>query len=109
MRVAGRFENIKQVNMAVDSLRNIGLDRKDMIISNLAREEKFKSMEDASKEIILTKTERDSIGNYGSYLSTLGELKGDEGIVVSVEASKHMGTRIKDIMNQSGAVEIIED
>lgn len=109
MRVVGRFENIKQVNSAVDSLRNIGLDRGDMIITDLAREEEFKSMEDASKEIILTKTERDSLGNYGNYPNTVAGLKGDMGIVVAVEVSKHMGTRVKDILDEQGAVEIIED
>ena len=64
-------------------------------------------MEDASRNIILNKTERDSIGNYGKYSNTLKDLEGTEGILVSVEASKHLGTRIKDILKDSGAVEII--
>jgi hypothetical protein len=35
LRIVGRFIDKDQVGFCVDSLRNIGFDRKDMIISNL--------------------------------------------------------------------------
>ena len=36
MRIVARMEDTKQVSFLVDSLRNAGFDRQDMIISDLA-------------------------------------------------------------------------
>jgi len=38
MRLIGRFPDERQVGSVVDSLKNAGFDRKDMIITDLAKE-----------------------------------------------------------------------
>lgn len=110
VRIVGRFLDQRQVGHLVDSLRNIGFDRKDMIISNLADEQR-KSAEEVIKEQILITSERDSIrlGETLSFGKGIKELKGKEGTIVAVEAPKRESDRIRSIMLQSGAVEIIQD
>lgn len=109
MRLIARFPDERQVGAVVDSLRNIGLDRGDMIISNLAEEQEYKNAEDAAEEIIFTKTERDGLGEIETYASGVEGLKGEEGIIVAVKSSKHEASKIREIMEQSGAVEIVQD
>lgn len=109
MRIIGRFPNEKQVSALVDSLRNIGLDRKDMIISDMAKEQKFLTVEDAAKDMIFLKSERDGLDDIETFASGIKGLKGDEGIIVAVEIPKHSTNRVREAMEQSGAVEIIQD
>jgi hypothetical protein len=109
LRIIGRFPDKKQVSALVDSLRNIGLDRKDMIISNLTEEQKFRTVEDAAKEMIFLKSERDGLGEIETFASGIKGLEGDEGIIVAVEIPKHSTNRVREAMEQSGAVEIIQD
>lgn len=109
MRLVGRFPNNKQVSSLVDSLRNIGYDRGDMIISDLAKDKKFNSVEEAAEEITFIKTERDGLGEYETFGSGIEGLKGNEGIIVAVKAPKNEINRIRSLMEQSGAVEIVQD
>lgn len=109
MRLIARFPNEKQVSSLVDSLRNAGFDRKDMIISNLAEEQKYTTAEDAAHEMIFIKSERDGLGEFKTFASGVKGLKGTEGIIAAVEISKHDSTIVRSLMEQSGAVEIIQD
>mgnify|MGYP005852471169 CR=1 FL=1 len=109
MRLIARFPNKEQVGFLVDSLRNGGFDRKDMIISDLAEEQEFKNIDDAAHEIPLVKTELESLSKAGSFGDSIKGLKGKEGIIVAVELPKHESTRVREMMEQSGAVEIIQD
>lgn len=109
MRIIGRFRDQRDVGAVIDSLRNTGLDRKDMIVSSLSDDKGFNSFEEANENIAFIKSERDSLGEFQSYASGIKGLKGDTGILVAVETSKHNTNRIRAMMEQSGAVEIIQD
>lgn len=109
MRLIARLPDEKQVSALVDSLRNIGIDRRDLIISNLADEQKFQTVDDASKDMIFIKSERDGYDEIETYASGVKGLEGDEGILAAVEIPKHSSSRVREIMEQSGALEIIQD
>lgn len=109
MRIAGRFPDQRQVGIVVDSLRNLGLDRKDMIISDFAKE----PMTDHQRltEEIMVESERDSIrvGEKGSFANGFEGFKDRHGILVAVEIPKHFTPKVREVMEQSGASEIIQD
>lgn len=109
MRIIGRFPNGNQVSFCVDSLKNIGFDRKDMIISTMEEEQQFNSIEDASREISLIKTERESLNDIGTFINEIKGLQGKSGIVVAVETPKNEAVKVRTIMEQSGAIEIVQD
>ncbi len=109
MRIIGRYPDERQVGAAVDSLRNAGFDRGDMIISNLADESEWHNTKDAAREIIFVKTERDGLGEIGNFAEGVKGLTGEEGIVVAVKTPKHESDRVRAILEQTGAVEIIQD
>ena len=109
MRLIARFPDQRQVGAFVDSMRNAGFDRKDMIISDLADSRVFDTVEEASQEISFIKTERNSLGEVESFASGIKGLEGESGIIAAVKTPKHESTIVRSIMEQSGAVEIIED
>lgn len=109
MRIIARFPDERQASALVDTLRNNGFDRKDMIISSFAKEQGFNNVEDAAKEITFIKTERDGLGEFETFISGIDGLKGEEGIIVAVKTPKHESDRVRSFMEQSGAVEIIRD
>jgi hypothetical protein len=110
MRLIARLPNEIQVSALVDSLRNIGFDRGDMIISNLADERRFNSVEEATDAgVSMIKTERDGLNDFGTFADGVKGLKGNEGILVAVKTPKHDTSKVREIMEQSGAVEIVQD
>ena len=109
MRLIARFPDQRQASALIDSLRNVGLDRKDMIVSTLAKEQEFHDLKTASENMIFIKSEREGLGELGTFADGITGLKGKEGILVAVETSKHNTNRIREIMEQSGAVEIVQD
>lgn len=108
MRLIARFPDKTQVGSLVDSLRNGGFDRKDMIISDLEDNKKW-DMEEALEEVILIKTEQESLTSVEPFAEGIKGLQGKKGIVVAVETPKHESNRVRAMMEQSGAVEIIQD
>lgn len=109
MRLIARLPETKQASFLVDSLRNGGFDRKDLIISDLAKEQVWNSPEQAADEVAFTKTEREGLWEIGTYASGIKGLEGTKGILVAVEAPKHDAARIMTMMLDSGAIEIIQD
>ncbi|MGE4283663.1 MAG: hypothetical protein AB7G87_08075 [Clostridia bacterium] len=110
MRLIARLPIEEQVSSLVDSLRNIGFDRGDMIISNLADEQSFDSVEQATEAgVSMIKTERNGLNDTGTFAQGIKGLKGKEGIIVAVKTPKHEASKVREIMEQSGAVEIIQD
>lgn len=109
LRLIARFPEQDQVGFLVDSLKNAGFDRQDMIISDLAQEPE--SPQEMLTEVPLIKTERDSIqvGETGTFGAGVKGLKGRKGIIVAVELPKHATDQVRAIMEQSGAVEIVQD
>ncbi|WHH58146.1 hypothetical protein [Petroclostridium sp. X23] len=109
MRLIARLPVQDQVGSLVDSLRNIGFDRKDMIISDIGEEQKWNNPETAAEEMSFIKSERDGLWEIGTFAEGIKGLKGKQGIVVAVETPKHDADKVRAIMEQSGAVEIIQD
>lgn len=109
MRLIARFPDQRQVGALVDSLKNAGFDRKDMIISDLADTQVFRTTEEAAEEISFIKTERNGLGEIETFVSGIKGLEDKSGIVVAVKTPKHESTIVRSIMEQSGAVEIIVD
>lgn len=109
MRIIARMPNQQQVGFLVDSLRNIGFDRGDMIISNMAKGQKWNNPEAAAEEISFIKTERDGLWEVGTFAEGIEDLEGNEGILVAVKTPKHEADKVRSVMEQSGAVEIVQD
>lgn len=109
MRIIGRFPDQRQVGALVDTLRNNGFDRGDMIISDLAEDQKYHTVEEAAENMIFIKSETDGLGEFETFASGVKGLKGSEGILVAVKTPKRESDRIRSFMEQSGAVEIIQD
>ncbi len=109
LRVVGRFPDQRQASGFIDSIKNAGFDRKDLIVSNPAEDKHYNSLKDAAEDMIFIKSERDGLGDYGSFADGVEGLEGRTGIIVAVEAPKHSADRIRSIMEQSGAVEIVRD
>jgi len=104
-RIIGVLPDQRQASGLIDSLRNAGFDRKDMIVSDMNKS--FDEMNDP-EETAYIKTEREGLWEMDAYTDFLLG-KADEGIVVAVEAPKHEAARIREIMEQSGASRIIQD
>lgn len=111
MRLVARMPDKRQVGFLVDTLRNGGFDRKDMIISDMADvdERLLKNPEEVADEISFIKTERDGLWETGAYANGIEGLKSRKGILVAVKTPKHEADRVRAMMEQSGAVEIIQD
>lgn len=109
MRIIGRFLDKRDVGELVDTLRNVGYDRKDMIISDSIREQNLEGNLEDVDEIIFIKTVREGLGETGLFSDGIKGLKSNDGILVAVEASKHQGNKIKQIMERFGAEEIVQD
>lgn len=112
MRLIARMEDQQQVGFLVDSLRNAGFDRKDMIISDLAEaaEQRGDDPGEVAGEVAFVKTERDGLWEAGAFADGIEGLDpGKRGIIVAVKTPKHEADRVRAIMEQSGAVEIIQD
>jgi len=110
MRLVARFPDKRQVGALVDSLRVIGIDRQDMIISDMAEEQKYHDAEEATDAgMIFVKSERNGLGELEPFWTGVKGLKGDVGIIVAVKVARHDADQVVSIMEQSGAVEIIQD
>lgn len=113
MRLVAWMPNQDQVGFLVDSLLNAGFDRKDMIISDLADAERQRhdEPEEIAGEVAFIKTEREGLWEAGAYVDVIKGFKaeGKHGIVVVVKTPKHEADRVRAIMEQSGAAEIIQD
>lgn len=109
MRLIARFADQRQVGALVDSLKNAGFDRKDMIINDLADTQTFNTVEEAAEEVSFIKTERNGLGEIGSFAEGIDGLDGKRGIIVAVKTPKHESTIVRSLMEQSGAVEILTD
>ncbi|HWR61593.1 MAG TPA: hypothetical protein VN580_08285, partial [Clostridia bacterium] len=91
MRLIARFSDKRQIGALVDSLKNAGFDRKDMIISDLADAQVSNTVEEAAEEL-------------QSFAGGSMEPEGENGIIVAVKTPKHESTIVRSLMEQSGAV-----
>ncbi|MDF2984989.1 MAG: hypothetical protein K0R50_499 [Eubacterium sp.] len=111
IHIIGRFLDPGQVGGLVDTLKNSGIQRRDMVISAMD-EEKFQSMRNDVKDnrtSSVVKTDQDDPGQLEAFVESvndLSDLHDDAGIVVYVKAARHKAQEVKSVMEQSGAVEI---
>lgn len=109
MRLIAVMPDQTQVSFLVDSLRNIGFDRDEMIISDLADEQTLSGPEDAADELAFLKTEREGLWEIGRFSKSIKGLTQDQGILVAVETPKHRANTVRMLMNQNGATQIVQD
>ena len=111
IHIIGKFLEPGQVGGLIDALKNSGIQRRDMIISSYD-EEKFLSMiSDVNDNHVSSqvKTDQDDPGELESFVQGVNELDKENGIVVFVKCAKHKAQEVKNLMDQSGAVEIKMD
>lgn len=109
MRIIARFPDQHQASALIDSLRNAGFDRQDMIVSDLAKEQVWATREEAAEEMTFIKSERNGLGEIETFVSGIEGLQGDSGIIVAVKTPKHKSDRVRSLAEQAGAVEIVQD
>lgn len=101
-RVIGVFPRQDQVGALVDSLRNEGFDRKDMIISDTIKSRIGQVGED--DEIADIQTELEGFFEKGPYTDTLDLHR--SGLVVALEVPRRKADIIREMMEQHGATDI---
>lgn len=107
MRLIARMPDRQQVGALLDSLKNMGIERSDMVVSDMAGEQEFRSVEEATeKGISMIKTERNSLNDVRPFTEGIDGTEGETGIIVTVNAPRHGAAKIKEIMEQSEAIEI---
>lgn len=109
MRLIAVLPDQRQASFLIDSLRNGGFDRKDLIISSLAEDKSWHSPEEAADEVAFIKTEREGLWEIGAFADGIKGLKSKQGVIVAVETPKRETDRIRAMMEQSGAIEILQD
>ena len=110
MRLVARMPDSQQISFLVDTLKNMGLSRKDMIIFNSDDPQRGSKNEMLEEEVLIqTKTESISIDAPETYIKGIHGLKNREGLIVVVEIPRHSIQKVKAVMEKSGALEIIED
>jgi len=109
MRLIARFPDHTQVGSLIDTLKNAGFSRKDMIVSDLEDRMNWDSVDKAAEEAVFIKTETEGLGEIKPFGEGISGLEGKRGIIVAVELPKHNSDRVREMMEQSGAVEIIQD
>ncbi|MCF8012165.1 MAG: hypothetical protein K9L17_13150 [Clostridiales bacterium] len=109
MRVIGKLPDKSQVGFLVDSLRKTGFDRSSMIISDAdATRDDY---QEAAGEVSYIKTEREGLGESGEFAESIKDFDSGNknGVIIAVEASSRKADRVKEIMEESGAVDITRD
>lgn len=109
MRLIARMPSTKEASFLIDSLRNGGFDRKDLIVSDMATDATAPNPLEAAWNTLFQKTEREGMTDTGTFADGVRGLVGREGILVAVEAPKHEADRIRTMMKDSGAEEIVQD
>ena len=102
MRLIARLPDERQVSALVDSLRNIGFDRGDLIISSLAEEKKFDSVEEATEAgISMIKTERDGLNDTETFAEGIKGLKVQHELQNRFAGGRAVFIRLKNIAGQT--------
>jgi|Deesub1362A_J573_1020465.scaffolds.fasta_scaffold08656_1 hypothetical protein len=104
MRIIGILPDEKRVGNLIDSLRNAGIKREDIIVSDVYKTKKRESVMDK----VYIKTETESVSNTTAFTDFL-KRNTNFGIVVAVELPKHEACRIQEIMEQNGAKLVFQD
>jgi hypothetical protein len=107
MHIIGIFPDPSDVGGLVDTLKNSGIERRDMIISAYD-EEKFAGMEAATQSPITNiMSDQEDLGEIDTFAQGVKDLDNTNGIVVCIKCPRHKSEEVKSVMEQSGALEIV--
>ena len=106
MRLTAVMPRQDQASALIDTLDQMGYPRKDLVVTNMSKSES--EYEQDPDTIIDIKSEQEGFGEKRPFTNQFSE-KVDYGILVSVEAPKKHAARLIEIMEQSGAVDIIKE
>ncbi|MCG0274899.1 MAG: hypothetical protein L5655_01875 [Thermosediminibacteraceae bacterium] len=105
MRITGVFPRKEQASALVDSLKNMGFRRENMIVTDMVKSDI--DYEEDPGEIIDIKTEREGLGEKEPYTDAF-EDEVEYGVLVSVEIPEKDAARVMELMEQNGAVKIMK-
>lgn len=110
MKIVCLVPHQKQVSALMDDLKNLGYDRKDIIITDLNNQGDFIS----DNTITNVKSDRDGINEnmpfYAQFSDDLGYINTNEnGIIISVEVPSKSSTKIKNLMKRNGATKFLHE
>jgi hypothetical protein len=109
IHIIGRFFEPGQVGGLIDTLKNSGVKRRDMIVSSYDYE-KFEGMSNAADPTSpVVMSDQDDFGEMKSFVEGVKAMDVDSGIIVSVKTPRHKSQEVKNVMEQSGATEILID
>ncbi|WP_026486579.1 hypothetical protein [Caldanaerobius polysaccharolyticus] len=106
MRITAVLPTQEQVGALIDNLKNIGYDRRDLIIADVNNEGDYREPNDRGS-IVDLQTEREGLGEKEPYSQAFDLKDVSGGILVSLETSVKEVSKIMEIMEQSGAIKII--
>ncbi|SHE98217.1 hypothetical protein SAMN02746089_01101 [Caldanaerobius fijiensis DSM 17918] len=106
MRLTAVLSRQEQVGALIDNLKNIGYDRRDLIITDMNNEGDYREPNDRGS-IVDLQTEREGFGEKEPYNETFDLKDINGGILVSLETSTKEVSKVMEIMEQSGATKII--
>lgn len=106
MHLIGIFSESSDVGGLVDSLKNSGVERRDMIISNYD-EKKLSKIENVTHSPITNiMSDQEDLGELRVFIDGVKDLEETTGIIVCIRCSKHKAQEVKSVMEQSGALDI---
>ncbi|WKV07880.1 hypothetical protein Q2T46_09920 [Thermoanaerobacterium sp. CMT5567-10] len=105
MKITAVLPTQDTASTLVDSLKKMGFDRKDMIITDMKKS--VQDMDFMVDNTIDIKSEREGLGEKRPYTDFYTD-DADSGILVTVEAPKKELSKIRETMEQCGATNIIQ-
>lgn len=110
MRLVAIMPDREQVGFLVDSLRQAGFERDDMIITDLAGPRQETAVpNEVVEEMIFIESEREGLWEAQDFFSGVSDDTYNFGVAVAVEVPKHAADRVRRIMEENGAVKIYSD
>ncbi|AVX19776.1 hypothetical protein SAMN02745885_01850 [Carboxydocella sporoproducens DSM 16521] len=109
MRIIAVMPDQQQASALIDSLHQIGLDRQDLIVSNIGEKPLPLPPEKAVQDVIWVQTETERLADLSSFAGSINGLEEEAGILIAVEIPKGEGDKVRALMKEAGAIRIIQD
>lgn len=109
MNITATMVNKEQAKDLVDSLRYIGFEQSDINIRQVSQQRDRNDFEETAEEITFIDTMRDGQWKIEPLRQDMKGLNSKEGIIVTVEATRRDADKVRLMMEQSGAIEVIQE
>lgn len=109
MRLIAVMPDQNQASALIDSLRQIGLDRQDLIVSNIGEKPLPLPPEKAVQDVTWVQTETERLADLQGFADSINGLEEEAGILVAAEIPTREGDKVRALMEQAGAIRIIQD